>query len=132
MERVRLPDNQRDARKLRFLPPAERDYVSLPRGIQKIFGRALNLVQLGLEPAGAKALQGFGGRQVLELVERDENGTYRAVYTVKLTEAVYVLHAFQKKSHKGVKTDKQDVELIKERLKWAEWDAEKRRKGERQ
>ncbi|MEB3223003.1 MAG: type II toxin-antitoxin system RelE/ParE family toxin [Candidatus Sericytochromatia bacterium] len=126
-----MADNDSDARKLRFLPPAERDYVNLPRGIQKVFGRALNLVQMGLEPEEAKALQGFGGRQVLELVEHDESGTYRAVYTVKIAEAVYVLHAFQKKSHKGIKTDKQDVELIKERLKWAEWDAEQRRKGDR-
>lgn len=57
-----MADNGHDVRKLRFLPPAERDFKTLPKGIQKVFGRALNLVQLGLEPDEAKALQGFGGR----------------------------------------------------------------------
>lgn len=126
-----MAGSESDKRRLRFLPPAERDYKDLPREIQGIFGRALNLVQNGLEPEEAKALQGFGGRQVLELKESDEHGTYRAVYTVKIAEAVYVLHAFQKKSRKGIKTDKHDIELVKERLKWAEQDAELRRKGDR-
>lgn len=125
-----MTDNEHDERKLRFLPPAERDYKDLPGGIQRVFGRALNLVQHGIEPEVAKALQGFGGRQVLELRESDEHGTYRAVYTVRIAEAIYVLHAFQKKSHRGIKTDKQDIELIRERLKWAEQDAERRRRGD--
>lgn len=124
-----MNDNRAQERKLLFLPPAERDYRALPVGIQRIFGRALNLVQHDLEPVEAKALRGFGGRQVLELRETDEHGTYRTVYTVRMAEAVYVLHAFQKKSHKGIKTDKQDIDLIKERLRWAEQDAEQRRKG---
>lgn len=126
-----MGDKESDERKLRFLPPAERDYKDLPRDIQRIFGQALNLVQHGLEPEEAKALQGFGGRQVLELKETDEHGTYRAVYTVKIAAVVYVLHAFQKKSHKGTKTDKQDIDLIKERLKWAEQDAVQRTKGDK-
>ena len=125
-----MPDNESDERKLRFLPPAERDFKNLPRGIQRIFGRALTLVQHGLEPGEAKALQGFGGRRVLELRESDENGTYRAIYTVNIAEAVYVLHSFQKKSHKGTKTDRHDIELIKGRLKWAEQDSERRQSGE--
>ena len=52
-------------------------------------------------------MRGFGGRQVLELRASDEHGTYRAVYTVRIAGAIYVLHAFQKKSHKGIKTDKE-------------------------
>jgi len=58
-------------------------------------------------------------------------GTYRTVYTIRFGEALYVLHAFQKKSKKGIATDQQDIELIKERLKWAEADYN-RRKGEKQ
>ena len=123
---------KRDERRLRFLPPAERDYRDLPEGIQRIFGRTLNLVQHGIDPEESKTLQGFGGRQVLELRENDEHGTYRTVYTVRIAEAVYVLHAFQKKLHKGIKTDKQDIYLIRERLKWAEQDTERRRKGDKQ
>ena len=71
-------------------------------------------------PSIAKMMKGFGGADVLELRESDAAGTYRAVYTVRFGERIYVLHAFQKKSHKGISTDKQDVELIKARLKWAE------------
>ena len=124
-----MNDNDAEERKLIFLPPALRDYRDLPAGIQRIFGRALNLVQHDLEPVEAKSMRGFGGRQVLELRASDEHGTYRAVYTVRIAGAIYVLHAFQKKSHKGIKTDKQDIELMIERLKWAEQDAEWRRKG---
>jgi phage-related protein len=59
------------------------------------------------------------GASVLEIVERDRNGTYRCVYTVKFQTAVYVLHAFQKKSHRGIATPKEDVEMIKHRFKLA-------------
>lgn len=65
----------------------------------------------------------------MELREDDEAGTYRSVYTVKFGEVVYVLHAFTKKSKKGIATDKQDVELIKERLKWAEEDFNRRKEA---
>lgn len=68
---------------------------------------------------------------MLELIASDEHGAYRAVYTVKIAAAIYVLHAFPKKSHKGIKTDKQDIELIKERLRWAEQDAAQRRKDDK-
>lgn len=122
-----MSERKSEERALRFLPPAERDYRALPRDIQRIFGQALNLAQHGLESVEAKALHGFGGRQVLELKESDEHGTYRAVYTVRIAEAVYVLHAFQKKSRRGIKTAPQDIALIHERLRWAEWDAAQRR-----
>ncbi len=67
----------------------------------------------------AKALKGFGGAGVLEVVEDDEGGTYRAVYTVKFEHAVFVLHCFQKKSKQGIATPKEDIELIRSRLKVA-------------
>lgn len=83
-------------------------------------GFALGDVQNGRMPDNAKVLQGFGGASVLEVVANDPSGTYRAVYTVRFEEAVYVLHCFQKKSTQGIKTSQQDVELIRKRLVWAE------------
>jgi len=65
-------------------------------------------------------LKGFGGAGVLEIVEDDNGGTFRAVYTVKFKEAVFVLHCFQKKSKRGVATPKTDLDIIHARLKVAE------------
>lgn len=79
-------------------------------------GYALYQAQLGLKAVSAKPLRGFGGAGTLEIVEDYRTDTYRAVYTVKFSEFVYVLHAFQKKSKKGIATPKPDVDLIKKRL----------------
>jgi phage-related protein len=68
----------------------------------------------------SKALRGFGGRSVLEIVSDYDGDTFRAAYTVRFAEAVYVLHAFQKKSKKGIATPARDIELIRKRLKAAE------------
>ena len=65
-------------------------------------------------------MKGFGGASVLEVVEDHMGDTYRAVYTVKIADRVYVLHCFQKKSTKGIETPKQDMDLIRERLKAAQ------------
>lgn len=65
-------------------------------------------------------LKGFGGAGVIEVVEDDAGGTYRAVYTVKFAEAVFVLHCFQKKSKRGIATAKEDMDIINARLKIAE------------
>ena len=70
--------------------------------------------------ASVKALKGFGGRGVLEIVAPAEDATYRAVYTVRLINAIYVLHAFQKKSKTGKKTPLHEIDLIRQRLKRAE------------
>lgn len=70
----------------------------------------------------AKPLQGFGGAGVLEIVEDDDGNTYRAVYTVRFAEVVYVLHAFQKKAKRGIQTPKREIDRIKRRLKRAEED----------
>jgi phage-related protein len=83
-------------------------------------GFALNQVQDGNEPLAAKALKGFGGRTVLELIDDFDSDTYRALYTVRFAGVVYVLHAFQKKAKKGIATPKQEVDLIKSRLRDAE------------
>jgi len=79
-------------------------------------GFALWLAERGNKHPAAKALKGSGGAGVLEMVSDYDGGTYRAVYTVKLTDAVYVLHAFQKKSNSGIETRKRDMDLIRARL----------------
>ena len=81
---------------------------------------ALLYAQLGGKHPDAEPLKGFGGAGVLEIIERTESATYRAVYTVRLAGRVYVLHAFQKKSKKGISTPKRELDLIRARLKAAQ------------
>lgn len=92
----------------------------MPEGARDTFGFALFLAQRGQKHEQAKPMRGFGSAGVLEVVESDQGGTYRAVYTVRFAGAVYVLHCFQKKSKSGIATTQQDIELIKTRLKQAE------------
>jgi phage-related protein len=103
-----------------FIGSSLKDLRRFPAKVKNRVGFALGEVQKGGEPAAAKALRGFGGRTVLELVDDFDSDTYRAVYTVRFAGAVYVLHAFQKKAKKGVATPQQDIELIKSRLRDAE------------
>ena len=88
--------------------------------MQDVFGYALHLAQTGRKHDQAKPLKGFGGAGVLEVVEDFRSDTYRAAYTVKFGDAVYVLHCFQKKSSHGIGTPRPDIDLIRERLKAAE------------
>jgi phage-related protein len=106
-----------------------RDFISLPEAVQDAMGYALYLAQSGRMHLSAKPLKGFGSAGVVELVESDRHGTYRAMYTVRFSSAVYVLHAFQKKSRKGIKTAREDIELVRRRLKIAEEDDKARTKG---
>lgn len=92
-------------------------------------GFALYLAQIGQTHGGAKPLRGFGGAGVLEVAEDHDGNTYRAVYTVRLDRAIYVLHAFQKKSRKGIKTPQGDIELVRRRLRVAEQEHEARKRG---
>lgn len=92
-------------------------------------GYALYQAQAGRKAHSAKPLAGFGGAGVLEIVEDHQTDTYRAVYTVKFSDLVYVLHAFQKKSKKGIATPKPDIDLIRRRLKIAEEDYKMRQTG---
>ena len=84
------------------------------------WGFAINDAQYGDEHPRAKALKGFGGRNVLEVVDDEDGDTFRAVYTVRFAGVIYVLHAFQKKSRKGIATPKHEIDVIKARLKIAE------------
>jgi phage-related protein len=99
-----------------WLGSSKRDLKRFPVGVQRAIGRALQRAQWGETPGNAKVLRGFAGAGVLELVENHDGDTYRAVYTVKLPSAVYVLHVFQKKSKKGSETPMHDLELIHSRL----------------
>jgi phage-related protein len=89
--------------------------------VQHTLGFELFLAQTGQHPPSAKPLKGLGSGTV-ELVEDFDGSAYRAVYTVRFNEAVYVLHAFKKKSKRGIKTPLRDIDLIKRRLKDAEHD----------
>lgn len=95
------------------------DLKKFPEEVQGEMGYALYLAQTEKKHISAKPLKGFGGAGVLEIVTNFDSDTYRAVYTVKLAGVVYVLHVFQKKSKKGIATPKQDIDLIKKRLKRA-------------
>ena len=92
----------------------------MPEDVIDVFGFALHLAQMGKKHDQAKPLKGFGGSSVLEVVEDYMGDTYRAVYTVKIADKVYVLHCFQKKSTKGIGTPKPEMDLIRERLKAAQ------------
>ena len=91
-----------------------------PDEVRREAGHALHLAQKGTKHQNAKPLIGFGGAGVLELVDDFDGSTFRTVYTVKFADAVYVLHAFQKKSHKGIATPKRELELVRERLRRAQ------------
>ena len=105
-----------------WLGSSRKDLRGFPEPVKDIIGHALFIAQLGRKHEDAKPLRGYGGAGVLELVEDFDGDTYRAVYTVKFTDAVYVLHVFQKKSKKGIETPQKDLDLIKERLRRAEQD----------
>jgi phage-related protein len=104
------------------------DLKTFPEDVQAHIGYALYAAQCGEEYATVKALKGFGSRSVLEIVAPRDSDTYRAVYTVRFKDAIYVLHAFQKKSKRGIATPKPDVNLIRRRLADATRLHEQRRK----
>jgi len=103
-----------------WVVPSLKELKTLPKFVQRSFGVSLFAMQSGETPPTAKPLKGFGGANVLELIEDDQSGTYRAVYTGRFSTGVYVLYAFQKKSKKGISTPVHEIVLVKERLKRAE------------
>ena len=120
----------RRIRPLFWVASSKRDYLDFPPRVQDSLGFELFLAQTGQHPPSAKPLKGTGSGAV-ELVDDFDGDTYRAVYTVRFSEAVYVLHAFKKKSKRGIRTPQADMELIKRRLKNAELDHTQRYKKER-
>jgi phage-related protein len=105
---------------LQWVGSSKKDLLAMPDDVIDVFGFALHLAQMGKKHDQAKPLKGFGGASVLEVVEDHMGDTYRAVYTVKIADKVYVLHCFQKKSTKGIETPKHEMDLIRERLRAAQ------------
>lgn len=95
-----------------------------PDEVQRKVGGALWDAQVGAKSPHAKPLKGFGGAGILEIVDDFDGDAYRAVYTVRFFGVVYVLHAFQKKSRRGIATPKAEIETIQQRLKRAKEDYE--------
>jgi phage-related protein len=103
-----------------WVAASKKDFLTFPKEVVQDVGHALYLAQCGDKPPNAKPLKGFGGAGVLEVLENHDGDTYRAVYTVRFRDAIYVLHCFQKKSKSGIGTPQQEIELVKNRLKAAE------------
>ncbi len=101
---------------LRWIGRARDDLLAFPDEVRKEVGYALFVAQRGGRHPAAKPLKGFGGAGVVEIVEDHIGDTYRAVYTVRFAEAIYVLHAFQKKATRGIATPKREIDLIRMRL----------------
>ena len=110
------------AKPVSWIGSSYKDFREFPDPVQDAMGYALYQAQIGLKHDSAKPLKGFGGAGVLEIVANHVGDTFRAVYTVKFATAIYVLHAFQKKSKSGIKTPTEDLDLIQRRLKAAEAD----------
>ena len=103
-----------------FIGSSREDLREFPDEVKQDMGYALFEAQKGRTSEAAKPLRGFGGAGILEIIERFDGNTYRAVYAVKFREVVYVLHCFQKKSKSGIKTPQQEINLIRRRLRVAE------------
>ena len=111
---------------VRWIASSRKDVRSFPAPVRNGIGHALYAAQKGENDPAAKPLKGFGGRGVLEIVTDHRGDTWRSVYTVRFEGAVYVLHAFQKKSKKGIATPKKEVDLVRQRLSEAERDYRER------
>ena len=107
-------------RTVTWLGSSRADLKTFPDQVRRDLGQALYAAQCGETDPAAKPLKGFGGARVMEIVDRHDTNTYRAVYTAQFDEAIYVLHAFQKKSKSGIATPKHEIDLIRRRLRDAE------------
>jgi phage-related protein len=104
------------AKPIHWVGSAKKDLAAFPGRARREVGFALYLAQLGMRAMQVKALRGFGGASVLEIVVEHESNAFRTVYTVAFPKAIYVLHAFQKKSKSGSATPRADVATIKRRF----------------
>ena len=102
---------------LNWIGSAYRDFCVFPDEVKSEMGYGLFLAQIGGRHRKAKTLSGFGGAGVIEIIDDHRGDTFRTVYTVRFASAVYVLHAFQKKSKSGIATPHSDIELVKRRLR---------------
>ena len=107
-------------RPVTWVGSSRHELARFPKPVRRDMGQALYIAQRGDTDPAAKPLKGFGGARVMEIVDRYDTNTYRAVYTVQFAEAIYVLHAFQKKSTRGTATPAREIDLIRRRLADAE------------
>lgn len=112
--------NEHFPKELIWIGSSRKDLMACPRNVQRTFGYGLYLAQLGEKPPDAKPLRGFHSANTLEIIENYKGDTYRAVYTVRFSNKIYVLHVFQKKSKRKIATPKNIIDLIHDRLKLAE------------
>lgn len=108
---------RKDTKQIIYLGSTLKDLSKLPADVRDVFSHGIKMAASGENPPDSKPLKGFGGRNVVELIEDRKSDTYRAVYTVKFKNALYILHVFKKKNTKGIKTPKKDKDLIEKRLK---------------
>ena len=118
-----------EVKPVRWVGSSRPDLKAFPKAVRRDIGPAPYAAQPGEEDPSVKALKGFGGRSVLEIVAPYQTDAYRAVYTVRFHDAICVLHAFQKKSTHGIATSQQDIDLIRQRLAVAERDVRERQSG---
>ena len=104
---------------VRWIGSSYNDWKTFPGEVQDVMGYSLYLAQQGKKAGNAKPLKGFKGASVQEIVDNFDNNAWRAIYTIQFKDVIYVLHAFQKKSKKGIATLKTDIQLIGQRLKLA-------------
>ena len=102
-----------------FMGSTKGDIRNFPEQVRKDIGFALYLAESGDRAINSVPMTGFGNAMVPEIIVDHQGDTYRTVYTVQFKEAVYVLHAFMKKSKKGRSTPKREIELVRQRLKGA-------------
>ena len=114
---------------IRWVGSSLRDLKSFPAEVRSDVGFALYAAQNGEVDPSAKPMKGFGGASVMEIVAPFASDTWRAIYTIRFQDVVYVLHAFQKKSKSGRATPKKELELIQHRLAAAEKDYKERRES---
>ena len=110
----------RPPKPLVWMGSSKKDLLKLPSSVIDVFGYALYLAQTGGRHPDSRILREFGDASVMEVVESATAGAYRAVYTVRFPEKVFVLHVFQKKSKSGIATPRTDMDIIRERLRMAE------------
>lgn len=128
---ARVPAEKVATKPVRWIGSSKEDLSAFPVEVKGRVGQALWKAQTGSKASFAKPLRGFGGAGVLEVVDDFDGEAYRAVYTVSFADVVYVLHAFHKKSRKGIETPKSEVDLIKARLIRAREDYAQWRKSQR-
>lgn len=124
-----MENRARPLRQLRWIGSSYDDFMRFPLPVHDVMGYAFHLVQAGDTPRNSKKLKG-AQLGAVELIADYDGDTYRAVYTVRFAEVVYVLHAFKKKAKKGIATPRHDLELIQRRLRAAVADYEENDKQE--